>query len=100
MSENFPLRNGVGQGKVLAGFLYCYYCFELFEKLEKSGYGCKIKGTYAGIYGFSDDDIAVAPTYSSLVGMMSIIEEFCNEHGLTFSTNKNPQKSKTKCIAW
>ena len=88
VSENFPLRNGVGQGKVLAGFLYCYYCFELFEKLEKSGYGCKIKGTYAGIYGFSDDDIAVAPTYSSLVGMMSIIEEFCNEHGLTFSTNK------------
>ena len=52
------------------------------------------------IYGFSDDDIAVAPTYSSLVGMMSIIEDFCNEHGLTFSTNKNPQKSKTKCIAW
>ena len=36
-SRRLNLRNGVGQGKVLAGFLYCYYCFDLFNKLEGSG---------------------------------------------------------------
>ena len=39
---------------------------------------------FARIFGFSDDDI----------------EEFNDEHGLKFSTDPNPSKSKTKCIAW
>ena len=81
------------------GFLYCFYCYELFVRLENSGFGCSIGGVYARIFGFSDDDIAIAPTFTALEGMMKIIENFCKEHGLPFSTNPNPQKSKTKCIA-
>ena len=59
-----------------------------------------MKGTFAGIFGFSDDDIAKAPSFSALESMMKIIEEFNEEHGLRFSTDPNPAKSKTKCIAW
>ena len=55
---------------------------------------------FAGIYGFSDDDIAIAPSYSALESMMYIIEDFNLEHGLKFSTDTNPSKLKTKCIAW
>ena len=31
---------------------------------------------------------------------MKICEDFAKEHGLTFSTNPNPKKSKTKCVAF
>lgn len=31
---------------------------------------------------------------------MKIIEEYNEDHGLRFSTDPNPAKSKTKCIAW
>jgi len=32
--------------------------------------------------------------------MLKIAEKFFFEHGLRFSTDPNPIKSKTKCIAW
>ena len=32
--------------------------------------------------------------------MITITEEYCNSHGLKFSTDKDPRKSKTKCISW
>ena len=94
------ITNGVGQGKILAGFAYCFYCRELFSLLERSGLGCRINGTYAGVFGFSDDDFFLAPTVSALQGMLKIAETFCTSHGLKFSTDPNPSKSKTKCISW
>ena len=99
-SSSFLISNGVGQGKILAGYAYCFYCLELFNLLEKSGYGCRINGIYAGVFGYSDDDFFLSPTTSGLQGMLNIAEKFCNEHGLKFSTDPNPAKSKTKCISW
>ena len=101
-STNFTISNRVGQGKILAGFAYCFYCFEMFDIIKKSGFGCKINGVYAGIYGYSDDDILLAPTLTGLHGMIIIAENYCNGHGLKFSTDPDQRKSKnkTKCIAW
>ena len=99
-SSSFVIKNGVGQGKILAGFAYCFYCLELFSNLEKSGLGCRVNGSYAGAFGYSDDDFFLAPTVSALQGMLKIAEDFCTSHGLQFSTNPNPAKSKTKCINW
>ena len=99
-STSFVITNGVGQGKILAGFAYCFYCLDLFSILEKSGLGCRINGTYAGAFGYSDDDFFLAPTASALQEMIKIAETFCNSHGLKFSTDPNPVKSKTKCISW
>ena len=100
VSSSFSIGNGVGQGKILAGFAYCYYCFDLFVLLKNSGYGCKINGEYAGIFGYSDDDILLAPSIAALQGLLSIAESYANDHGLKFSTDANPRKSKTKCISW
>ena len=94
-SSSFLISNGVGQGKILAGYAYCFYCLELFNHLEKSGYGCRINGIYAGVFGYSDDDFFLSPTTSGLQGMLNIAEKFCNEHGLKFSTDPIPAKSKT-----
>ena len=99
-STEFNLRNSVGQGKVLVGFLYCFYCQELFVELEECGLGCQVNGVYASIFGFSDDDIAITPTFSMLEGMMTIIQKFAYFHGLKFSIDPNLTKSKTKCMAW
>ena len=98
ISSSFVITNGVGQGKILAGFAYCFYCQDLFSILEKSGLGCRVNGTYAGAFGYSDDDFFLAPTATALQGMIKIAETFCNSHGLQFSTDPNPVKSKTKCI--
>lgn len=100
ISSSFSIKNGVGQGKILAGFAYCYYCFELFVLLEKSGFGCKINGDFAGAFGFSDDDIFLTPSISALQQMLKISDSICTSHGLKFSTDPNPRRSKTNCIAW
>ena len=100
VSSSFNIRNGVGQGKILAGFVYCFYRFQFFKILENSAYGCFIKDVYAGVFGYSDDDILLAPSISALQSMASIAETYFTEHGLSFSTDLDPRKSKTKCIAW
>ena len=100
VSSSFTISNGVGQGKILAGFAYCFYCFEFFNILKNSGFGCFINNEYAGVFGFSDDDIILAPTLSSLSNMVRLAEAYFTNHGLQFSTDPDPGKSKTKCIAW
>jgi hypothetical protein len=99
VSSSFLIGNGVGQGKILAGFAYCFYCHELFVILENSGFGCVIKGIYAGAFGFSDDDFLLSPSVSGLQSQINITEIYAVSHGLTFSTDPVPAKSKTKCIA-
>ena len=100
VSTSFSISNGVGQGKILAGFAYCFYCYDFFDILKNSGYGCFINNVYAGVYGYSDDDILLAPTHSALAGMIKLAESYFSSHGLRFSTDPDPNKSKTKCIAW
>ena len=39
-SSNFTVKNGCGQGKVLAAIAYCMYCEELFETLRRKRSGC------------------------------------------------------------
>ena len=100
VSASFTVSNGVGQGKILAGFAYCFYCYEFFDILKNSGYGCYINTVYAGVYGYSDDDLLLAPTHSALEEMINLAELYFSTHGLKFSTDPDPKKSKTKCIAW
>ena len=98
-SSSFSVSNGVGQGKILAGFVYCFYCHEFFEMLNNSGYGCFVNDVYAGVYGYSNDNLLLAPTYTASAAVIKIAESYFSTHGLQFSTNPDPRKSKTKCIA-
>ena len=61
-SRNFSVRNGCGQGKVLAAIAYCLYCEELFETLRRRHSGCWVRGYYRGIFGYSDDNWVLAPS--------------------------------------
>ena len=96
LSSSFAIGNGVGQGKILAGFAYCFYCYDLFELLKNSGYGCTIQGEYAGIFGYSDDDILLAPSISALQGMLNISESMPTAmvlSSLLIGTQGSPRQS-------
>ena len=96
----FSMTNGVRQGAILSGFAYCFYMNELFSILRRNKSGCWIRGTYFGIQGYSDDSLLLAPSLDALQEMIKTCEKYASSHNLKFSTNPDPRKCKTKCIAF
>ena len=99
-SNIFSLTNGVRQGAVLSAILYCFYVNNLFQILRRNGTGCWLNSHYFGIIGYSDDSFLLAPSIDSLQEMLNICEEYAIMHNLKFSTDANPSKCKTKCLAF
>ena len=100
VSSVFRLCNGVRQGAILSGILYCFYVNNLFKLLRKNSSGCWVNGNFHGMFGYSDDNWVIAPSITALKEMMKTIEDYCKEHNLKFSTDQNPSKCKTKCVAF
>ena len=100
VSSFFPMKNGVRQGAVLSAIAYCFYMENMFKILKKKRSGCWINGIYLGLFGYSDDNYALAPTISALNDMMETISDYAIEHNLRFSTDPNPRKCKTKVMAF
>ena len=100
LSNSFTLKNGCKQGAVLSGILYNFYVNGLFQRLRDRKSGCWVGLQYVGMVGYADDDWLLAPSLSSLQDMLNTCEEYNKEHGLLFSTDVEPRKSKTKCIAF
>ena len=99
-SRYFKIKNGVKQGAILSAVLYCVYTNGLFEKLRKLRIGCHVNATYVGVMGYADDLLLLSPSISGLQEMLKVCEQYAMSHNLKFSTNVNPNKSKTKCIAF
>ena len=100
LSSTFTVKNGCGQGKVLAAIAYCMYCEELFETLRRRRSGCWVMGKYRGIFGYSDDNWLIAPSLPALQDMLITCQEYAASHNLKFSTDLDPKKCKTKCMAF
>ena len=96
----FSLRNGCKQGAVLSAIAYCVYVNGLFEELRKNKSGCWVGQTYLGLLGYSDDNFLLAPSREALQDMLSICERYAESHGLKFSTDPDPKKSKTRCLTF
>ena len=99
ISRSFPVSNGVKQGAVLSPRLYCIYMDDLFAEMRRRKTGCWVGDTFGGIAGYADDLLLSAPTLDGLQEMIITCEKYAVEHNLVFSTNPNPTKCKTKCIA-
>ena len=99
-SDLFTMTNGVRQGAILSAIAYCFYCEELFTLLEQRRSGCWVLGRYHGIFGYSDDNWLLAPSLSALQDMLNTCEEYAAIHNLKFSTDENPEKCKTKLMAF
>ena len=57
-------------------------------------------GVYMGIVVYADDIFLLSPTREGLQTMMNVCNCFAVSRNLTFSTNVDIKKSKTKCIVF
>ena len=73
---------------------------DLFTLLRQRGEGCWVQGYFCGIYGYSDDNFLLAPSLTALQSMLATCEEYAISHNLKFSTDPDPAKCKTKCLAF
>ena len=99
-SEDFPIRNGVRQGAVISPLFFSFYMDGLFDILGKSGSGCNISNFFAGCFGYADDLFLISPTRKGLQDMLDIASTYVKAHNISFSTNSDPMKSKTKGIVF
>ena len=100
VSKSFRITNGVKQGAVPSAILFCVYIDELITKLRRNKTGCWIDGNFVGIIVYADDIVLLSPTLGGLQEMIDICSDYAGKHNLSSSTNENPSKSKTRCIAF
>ena len=84
----------------MSPILYCIYIDSLFDLLRKRKTGCWVKGSFVGIVGYADDLLLLSPSLDGLQEMVKTCEDYGTTHNLTFSTNPDHKKCKTKCIAF
>ena len=100
ISSEFPMHNGVRQGAILSAIAYCFYMEDLFALLRQRRSGCWVMDQYHGIFGYSDDNWILAPSLGALQDMLQTCEKYAETHNLKFSTDPNPNKCKTKLMAF
>ena len=100
-SYSFSVTNGTRQGSVFSprGGFACYLDTLLME-LKDSGHGCSIGQHWYGALALADDVLLLATNLQSLQEMIKVCEEHAKEYDNTFSTDPNPSKSKTVCLAF
>ena len=99
LSGMFDIHNGVKQGGVLSARLFCVYIDDLFKILRKKKSGCWVNGHFAGILGYADDLLLLAPSRDALQEMIGCCERHTTDLNITFSTNDILKKCKTKCMS-
>ena len=100
-SSSFSVTNGTRQGGVFSpkgGF--ATYLDPLLEQLRSSGFGCRVASHWFGGLALADDVILLSLSVQGLQNMVNICAEHAKRTDLMFSTDPDPEKSKTLCIAF
>ena len=100
LSASFDVQNGVCQGAVTSGIFFAIYIDKLLKVLCRSRFGCHIHGLFFGALIFADDIILLSARRTELQVMVNICQDYVSSGNLKFGTNKDPAKSKTKCIVF
>ena len=91
----------LGRGAYLApGVGSTTYLDPMLESLRQSGYGCSIGSHFFGALAYADDIMIMATSVQGLQEMVKLCEEHATENDLVFSTDADPRKSKTMCMAF
>ncbi len=91
-SHSFNVTNVMQQGSVISPLFFTLYVDELIDKLEHSGYGCKIGNKYYVILIYADNIFLLSPSAYGLQKMLAMCSSFANQNGLHFNVKK------TQCI--
>ena len=99
-AQFFKVSNGVCQGGVSSGIFFVIYIDKLLTLLRKSGFGCLIHGVFYGAVIYADEIFLLSASRIGWQEMVNISQKFVKTLSLKFGTDSNPEKSKTKCIAF
>ena len=55
-------------------------------------------GSWIGAVGYADDLLLLDPCRSAIAAMLKVCETYAIDYNISFSTDENPKKSKTKVI--
>ena len=97
-SERFPINNGSGQGRVLSPLMWSIYMLPLFRRLRNLGLGCHFDDVYVACLGYADDILLLLPSRMAALLSLDVCEQWGREYSITFSTDEDPKKSKTKVM--
>ena len=95
-SSCFGITNGTQQGSVPSPAFFAIYIDDLLKRLRQLGVGCHVGEKFLGAAGFADDIVLIAPSRGAMELMLATCEEFAAENNLKFSTDPDPNNSKTK----
>ena len=81
---------------MLSPAFFSLYMDDLLQQLRNLGVGCHIAGVFFGALMYADDLVLLAR--GALQEMLTLCEKYAEKHNLVFSTDPNPDKSKTNCL--
>ena len=84
----------------MSAILFCVYIDDLIKELRRNRDECWINNRFVGIAVYADDIVLLSPSLDGLQNMVDTCSAYGKQYHLTFSTNENPTKSKTKCMAF
>ena len=100
-SYSFSVTNGTRQGSIFSpkgGFNT--YLDPMLQSLRDSGFGCSIGKHFFGVLAYADDVLILATSVQGLQRMVDLCQSHAEQNNLLFSTDPDPKKSKTMCVAF
>ena len=97
-SQRFSITNGTRQGAILSPIFWSIYCDGMIKKLRQLGVGAHVGGRFMGVACYADDVVLIAPCRQAMQIMLDTVESYAKIYNISFSTDPNPIKSKSKCL--
>ena len=89
ISDSFNVTNGVRQGGILSPQLFNIYIDGLSDILNKSSIGVSIGGKQINHMLYADDLCIVSLSSAGLQQLLSICDQYCAMHSITFNVKKS-----------
>ena len=89
ISDSFNVTNGVRQGDILSPQLFNIYIDGLSDNLNKSSIGGSIGGKRINHMLYADDLCIVSLSSAGLQQLLSICDQYCAMHSVTFNVKKS-----------
>ena len=70
----------------------------MIKELRQLGVGAHVAGMFMGVACYADDVVLIAPCQQAMQMMLDTVENFAERYNISFSTDPDPKKSKSKCI--
>jgi hypothetical protein len=104
LSDSFCINNGTRQGGILSPYLFIRHIRETISAVVNTRIGCNIGGVMLNILAYADDIVLLAPSWTALQELITVLELNINNIDVQCNTEKtvcmvfNP-KCRSKTVA-